>query len=109
MPNAFQSLLVAAIYSLYKKHNLYTSIRALNIIAPSKYSLSKQYLFEFCFQQNAVAIILFIEIYIKILVRKPLRLMDPQHCFRTRNSSEEKQVACVFIIEQHLFFLHKHK
>lgn len=28
--------------------------------------------------------------------------MDPQHCFKTLNSSEEKQVAYIFII-QHLF------
>lgn len=60
------SLLVVAIYSLYKKHNLYTSITALNITAPSKYSLFKQYLFEFCFQKNVVAITLFIDIYVKI-------------------------------------------
>lgn len=70
VPSAFQSpsLLVVAIYSLYKKHNLYTSIRALNITALSKYLLLKQDLFEFCFQKNAAATILFIDIYIKIWI-----------------------------------------
>lgn len=70
MPSAFQSLslLDVAIYSLEKKHNMYTSIRALNITALSKYSLLKQDLFEFCFQKNAAAIILFIDIYIKMWI-----------------------------------------
>lgn len=68
VPSALQSLslLVVAIYSLYKKHNLYTSIRALNITALSKYLLLKQDLFEFCFQKNVAATILFIDIYVKI-------------------------------------------
>lgn len=115
------SLLVVAIYSLYKKHNLYTSIRALNITALSKYSLLKQDLFEFCFQKNAAATILFIDIYIQIWIlgqeatlinRSPALFYNSEEnhyfYFKTANFFAQAQKVAVLRMAMVLWRIWKH-
>lgn len=57
------SLLVVAIYSLYKKHKLYTSIRALNITAQQACTFQTGPLWMLLSKECTL---LFIDIYIKI-------------------------------------------
>lgn len=57
------SLLVVAIYSLYKKHKLYTSIRALNITAQQAFAFQTGPLWTPLSKECAP---LFTDIYIKI-------------------------------------------